>query len=281
MLFPFHDDHPTVRFPIATISLIAINVIVFVATLGLPPEKREMFYLDHGFVPLRVKQLTNANAPITVPMSPAIETRRVEVGGQVFIEQREQPRTYTIPAGSGAAFAAMFSSMFLHGGWMHLIGNMWFLWIFGNNVEDRLSPLLYIVFYFVGGLLALAAHWFVSSQADLLKPVIGASGAVSAVLGAYVVMYPRARVRSVLFLFIFITIVELPAYVVLGVWFLGQLFDGLGQLSVGVSGGVAFWAHIGGFAAGALLMPMVASLVRPPTPPDPPRVARSDPFFGA
>jgi membrane associated rhomboid family serine protease len=273
MLFPFHDDHPTARFPTATIALVAINVVVHVATLGLSDERREAFYIEYGFVPMRVEQLRDPNLAITVPMTP----RLVAINRQVAFEQ---PRTYTIAPGADRALVAMFTAMFLHGGWMHLVGNMWFLWLFGNNVEDRLGTPLYVVFYLIGGLLALAAHWFVATQDDLLKPVIGASGAVSAVLGGYAIMYPRAQVRSLLFLFYFITVVELPAWVVLGVWFLGQLFDAFGQLSLGVSGGVAFWAHSGGFAAGAALMPLAASLVPPPTPPQPPRIPRADPFYG-
>ncbi|MEX0586216.1 MAG: rhomboid family intramembrane serine protease [Pirellulales bacterium] len=278
MLFPFHDDHPTVRFPVVTVALIAINAVVFLATLGLPEEKREALYVEYGFVPDRVRQLTDPNLSITVPLEPEVSERRLIVGDKVFVQRVQQPRTYEIPPGPGRAALATITCMFLHGGFMHLIGNMWFLWLFGNNVEDRLGPGLYLVFYSVGGLLALVCHWWVLTPAEMLRPVIGASGAVSAVLGGYAVMYPRARVRSLLFLFYFVTIVELPALVVLGIWFLGQLFDGLSQRALGVGGGVAFWAHIGGFAAGALLMPIFAKLVPPPAPPYPPRVVKTEPW---
>lgn len=142
------------------------------------------------------------------------------------------------------------TSMFLHGGWFHLIGNMWFLWVFGNNVEDSMGHLRYLTFYVLCGLAAAAAQTFMNPSSSI--PMVGASGAISGVMGAYIVLYPRVRVHMLVILFIFITRVVVPAYLMLGYWFLLQLVGG--GLSSSSEGGVAFWAHAGGFIAGALLI---------------------------
>jgi membrane associated rhomboid family serine protease len=141
------------------------------------------------------------------------------------------------------------SSMFLHGGWFHLIGNMWFLWVFGNNVEDSMGHARYLFFYVVCGLAAAAAQTLVNPASAI--PMVGASGAISGVMGAYVVLYPKVRVHMLVILGIFITRIVVPAYLMLGYWFLLQLVGG--GLS-GEEGGVAFWAHAGGFVAGAVLI---------------------------
>jgi len=133
---------------------------------------------------------------------------------------------------------------------MHLIGNMWFLWIFGNNIEDRLGIIAYILLYMLGGLLATATHWLTDPSST--TPVIGASGAVAAILGAYAITWPWARIHTLVFLLFFVTIVDVPALIVLGVWFLGQVVAGM----QGMSQGVAIAAHIGGFVAGMLMMPV-------------------------
>jgi membrane associated rhomboid family serine protease len=162
---------------------------------------------------------------------------------QVFI------REYGIVPASLAWFG-LFSSMFLHGGWLHIIGNMWYLWIFGDNVEDRMGHGRYLVFYLLCGLVAGLAHAFVNP--DSFVPTIGASGAVAGVMGAYFVLYPRSRVLALIPLFIFIEIVEIPAVFFLGFWFVMQLFSGAGSIAhtTGSQGGVAFWAHVAGFLFG-------------------------------
>jgi membrane associated rhomboid family serine protease len=141
--------------------------------------------------------------------------------------------------------------MFLHGGWFHLIGNMWFLWLFGNNVEDSMGHVRYLVFYLLCGVAAAATQTAVSPAS--IVPMVGASGAISGVMGAYVVLYPRVRVHMLVVLFVFITRIVVPAYVMLGYWFLLQLLGG--SMAQG-EGGVAFWAHVGGFVAGAVLISM-------------------------
>jgi membrane associated rhomboid family serine protease len=147
----------------------------------------------------------------------------------------------------------VFTSMFLHGSWLHLLGNLLFLWIFGNAVEDRMGRVRFLLVYLVGGVAANAAQ-VVSDPASAI-PMIGASGAISAVLGAYLVLFPRARIQSLVFLVFFYQLIALPAVIVLGYWFLLQVVDGIGSLGAtsGVDGGIAVFAHIGGFVAGLLL----------------------------
>jgi rhomboid family protein len=169
------------------------------------------------------------------------------------------------PAGEAVT---VVTSMFLHGGWLHLGGNMLFLWIFGDNVEDRLGHGRYSLFYLLSGAAAAAAQFFIDPTSPV--PMVGASGAIAGVLGGYVLLYPRARVLVALPIFVFVQFFELPAWVVIGEWFVLQLFNGAFSLAPGASGGgVAFFAHIGGFIAGvALIKPMSpAGRARPPAPP--------------
>ncbi|MEX0867884.1 MAG: rhomboid family intramembrane serine protease [Pirellulales bacterium] len=247
MLIPFHDDNPTLRTSWVTISLAVTNVVVFVYMLTLPTLQRQEFYATWGFVPKRVAQAFDPNVEVEVPLA------AVAVNGR-----QQQVKKFTIPPNRPQFFATLITCMFLHGGWLHLAGNMLFLWVFGNNVEDRLGHGIFLLFYLVGGLLASACHWAIAANTPAaLLPTVGASGAVAAVLGAYAVTYPTARVKTFVFLFI-ITVIELPAMLVLGLWFLMQLLSGLNVLNnVDLDGGVAFWAHIGGFVAGLLLMPLL------------------------
>ena len=166
-----------------------------------------------------------------------------------------------LTAEPGEVYLTFLTTMFLHGGWGHLLMNMWMLWIFGNNIEDRLGHLMYIVFYLLGGVLATLVFW--ASDPEGFMPVIGASGAVAAVLGAYAVTFPTAKVRTFVFLIMF-TIIDLPALVVLGLWFALQLVSGLiGMWGVALEP-VAFWSHIGGFVAGMILMPLFTLGASPP-----------------
>ena len=153
---------------------------------------------------------------------------------------------------------SIFSSMFLHGGLWHLAGNMWSLWIFGDNVEDRLGHFRYLGFYVLCGVLAAVAHFW--SDPTSAVPTIGASGAIAGIMGAYFVLYPRSRVLTLIFLIFYIDIIEVPAVVFLGFWFLMQLVSGVGALAATTqaSGGIAFWAHVAGFAAGAALVKLLA-----------------------
>ncbi len=246
MFFPFNDDNPTRNPAVVTYALVAVNVLAFVWYSGLPELAQQEIAYRRGFVPARIAQLRHGkDIPVRIPVvvENALGQRRL-AEGEIRLE-----------ANRPAILLSLLTCMFLHGGWMHLIGNMWFLWIFGNNVEDRLGPLPFVGFYLFGGLAASLAHWGVDS--DSLVPVIGASGAVAAILGAYAITWPAARVRTLVFLVIFITIVDLPALLVLGVWFLGQVWEAQRQRAAGAVGGVAWWAHIGGFLTGLLLMPLL------------------------
>ncbi len=219
-MFPLHDDNPTRRAPVVTWALVIVTAAtwVLVQGAGLSPGRLEASVCAYGAIPVEI---------VGSPGS---------AGGPCRL--------------GGLGVEALVTSMFLHGGWFHLVGNLWFLWIFGNNVEDAMGRFRFVVFYLVTGIAAALAH--VASQPDSLLPMVGASGAISGVMGAYLVLFPRARVKTLLFLLIFITVVELPAFVYLGYWFLLQLVSS----GSGASAGVAFWAHIGGFAAGALLIPL-------------------------
>ncbi len=215
-MFPLRDENPSGRPPIVTRGLIVLNCALFVYELMLGPQLRG-FILEFGLVPARV---TNA----------------LEVG--------DVPWTQT--------FFPFLTSMFLHGGWMHLIGNMWYLWIFGDNVEDRLGHLGFLVFYLAAGVFAAAAHYMLGPGSRL--PTVGASGAIAGVLGAYALAYPGARVITLVPLFPFWQVMALPAVLVLGLWFVLQFFQGALALSFARTGGVAWWAHIGGFVFGLVAM---------------------------
>jgi membrane associated rhomboid family serine protease len=184
------------------------------------------------------------------------------------------PYQVTNQMGPGVA-RDLITSMFLHGGWMHLLSNMLYLWIFGNNIEDVLGPIRFTVFYLLCGILASLAQ--VYTGPNVQTPTIGASGAIAGVLGAYVVMFPNARVQSIVFLFYFIRFVEIPAVIVLGFWFVLQFFNGLASLSVPQTGGIAYFAHIGGFVAGLALI-LVFRINRRHGPPPPRRTVRRNIF---
>jgi membrane associated rhomboid family serine protease len=247
-VLPLRDANPTRHRPVLTLVLIALNVGAFVLwqpTLGGDENEVTTFAYCNAMIPWEVTHQTSLarGGPEAVR---AIDEARIFRSGsgsgvQAFLRQECPDKSW---------LASVFVAMFLHGGWLHLGGNMLFLWIFGNNVEDRLRPIGFLVFYLVGGLAASALQIAFDPQGVI--PTLGASGAVAAVLGAYLVLFPHARVLTAVFFF-FITVVELPAVLVLGMWFVFQLFAGVGEIGrTAVGGGVAYWAHVGGFAAGAL-----------------------------
>jgi membrane associated rhomboid family serine protease len=260
MLFPFRDNVPTRHTPVATFGLIAVNVAAFLWMVGLPKDKQEELLFRRGFIPARIGQLFHGRAiDVELPRG------KITTPEGVFLQVQE----VRLPPAPRQTAVSLLTYMFLHGGWLHLLGNMWFLWIFGNNVEDRLGPLLYLLLYLGGGLVALACQWVFAPNSTV--PMIGASGAVATILGAYAVTWPHARVETLVFLLFFVTIIELPAMLYLGLWFFWQVLSAalsLGPSDVGSQGGVAFWAHVGGFLAGLLLMPSLNDLLCPrPTRP--------------
>ncbi|MGA2616946.1 MAG: rhomboid family intramembrane serine protease [Thermoguttaceae bacterium] len=231
----------------ATIAIIMANAVVFLWSQGLPPGRQQEIGYRWGFVPARARQLVDPR-----PLVVTLETE--EAPGLLWAP----PPRLVLPPEPGQFALSLLTCMFLHAGWLHLIGNMWFLWIFGDNVEDRLGHVAYVLFYLTGGVVASFAHWL--AQPASTTPVIGASGAIAAVLGAYAVTWPWARVRTLLFLFVFVTIIELPALLVLGLWFLAQVV-GEAEFHQGVGQSVAWGAHIGGFITGLLLMPPLSALL--------------------
>lgn len=254
-MIPLKDDIPTRRFPILTVALIAINVAVFFgfqdARLSLSgAQVDQQRTVEYGLIPY---ELTNPGKRCGI-----VRDRVQTVHG---LATRERVACEGQPGVAGEAPApipvwmTLFTAMFMHGGILHLAGNMLFLWIFGNNVEDRLGRVKFIVFYLLTGVIASLAH--VAANPDSIFPTVGASGAIAGVLGAYLVMFPRARVTSVVpipVFFLFMLRVQLPAVVVLGLWFLSQFFIGSAQQLGGA--GVAWMAHVGGFLAGmALILP--------------------------
>lgn len=224
-LIPIHDENPTRSFSLLTVALIAVNVLVFFVEpnlgVGTAPRLVEFFY-RWGLVP---KEITSGS-PVTLPgcAGPCLPDKSV--------------------------YLSLITSMFLHGGPLHLIGNMLFLWIFGNNVEDTLGRVRYFLFYFIAGIAASIAH--VAANPDSVIPTVGASGAVSAALGAYIILFPRARVTTIVPAFLLLYTMRLPAVAVLGIWFVSQFFIGASQQLGGA--GVAWVAHVGGFLSGAVLI---------------------------
>ena len=217
-MFPLKDDIPSRHFPVVNLLLIIVNILCFVYQLSLGQDM-EGFIVAHGFVPVRF----------------AAE----QAGNGIFL----------------ASYGPIFSAMFLHAGLLHVFSNLWMLWIFGDNVEDRMGHGRYLLFYLLCGVGAAFAQFLANPQAQ--APMIGASGAIAGVLGAYFLLYPRARILTFIPIFVLFYLVEIPAYFFIGFWFLMQFLQGaVQQVAVGrlVEGGVAWWAHVGGFVAGVLLL---------------------------
>ncbi|MBN1908934.1 MAG: rhomboid family intramembrane serine protease [Pirellulales bacterium] len=259
MFLPFDDDNPTRRVPIVTYTIIAVNVVIFFWISRLTHGQREWVTLHRGFVPARVSQLFNPR-PIAIPRQVLVQHPffgRAILQGQVVM-----------PPDRGEILLSFLTSQFLHGSWLHVIMNMWYLALFGKNVEDRLGRGVFLLFYLVGGVLAAACHWAI--EPNSITPVIGASGAVAAVLGGYAIAWPWARVHTLIFLIVFITIIDVPALVLLGIWFLMQLMEAHGQLNLHLAGGVAWWAHVGGFLAGMAMMPLLSWMLHAEGPPSNP-----------
>ena len=231
-MIPYRDENETQRTPYITVLFIVLNVLAWLLVQrGGQEYALAESVCNLGLIP---GELTG-----TLPPGTPLEMGR----GLVC---RTDP---------GHQVINLFTSMFLHGSWMHLIGNMWFFWLFGNNVEDSMGHIRFVVFYLIGGLAAAFAQ--VALNPDSNIPMVGASGAISAIMGAYLVLYPRVRVFAILPLGFFITSVALPAWVMLIYWMVLQFFGGLQSLG-GAGGGVAFWAHMGGFVVGVVLIKLFA-----------------------
>jgi membrane associated rhomboid family serine protease len=222
-VLPLRDDNPITITPYVTYVLVAANILVFLFEISLPSDQLEQFFRTWALVP---QELTAS------------------------FEGR----------GPSGEWITLFTSQFLHGGFLHVAGNMLFLWIFGNNIEDRLGHVKYLIFYLGCGVLAALTQWFFSSGSSI--PSLGASGAIAGVMGAYILKFPQARILTLVFLGFFVTTFRIPAFFFLGFWFVQQALYGIASLDVPTnigmgSGGVAYWAHAGGFVFGAILGPLL------------------------
>ena len=231
-MIPLRDTIPSRQVPLVTWALIFVNVLVFLFELTLSQEELEAFIHLFGIVPARYSHPDWAMA-VGFPID---------------------------------SYWPFVTSMFLHGGFMHVIGNMWSLWIFGDNVEERMGRSRFLIFYLLTGLIAGLTHYY--TNIDSTIPTVGASGAIAGVLGAYLILFPKQRVTTLIPIFVFITIREIPAFFLLGFWFVLQLFTGAAVMGAHMNdvGGVAYFAHIGGFVAGMVLVILMGGQRPPPRP---------------
>jgi membrane associated rhomboid family serine protease len=254
-MFPIKDNIPTDRFPVVTVALIIANFIVYLLTIRhggsliSGPDTHEV--LRYGAIP---RALTHSGvhcaqvAPVDNPQAAEVLCNSRVLAANGIPAENPLPPWQTV-----------FTSMFMHGSILHILGNTLFLWIFGNNVEDSMGPLRFIIFYLLGGIAALALQVVIDPNST--APTVGASGAIAAVLGGYILLYPHARVLTLVFIILFFTVIELPALVMLGIWFVEQALFGALNLThpTGGGGGVAYFAHIGGFGFGLAAIRLFAT----------------------
>jgi len=261
VLIPIRDENPTARTAWVTLAIIAINVVVFLAwqpTLHAGPNgvNQQVFFFCHAEIPWEVTNQTNlARGGAAARAAINQELPGQGAGLQQFLQRHCPDKSW---------WQSIFVAMFLHESWLHIGGNMLFLWVFGNNVEDKIGRLWYIVFYFVSGIVASAAQ--ILTGVNSVIPSLGASGAIAGVLGAYLVMFPRRRVLSLVPIIFVFSLISLPAVVVLGFWFVLQFFSGATSLAQHVNGGVAYFAHIGGFVTGVIAALLFFPKERRPRP---------------
>lgn len=214
-MFPIRDDNPQLHKPVATYAIIGLNAAAWLLLQGMGAgDQLNMSVCQYGLIPADLFSATASNGPC---------------------------RDY------GLGWPALLSSMFMHGSWMHILGNMWFMWIFGGNVEDSMGPVRFTLFYLFSGLLAATAQILAGPASTI--PMVGASGAIGGVMGAYIMLFPKVKVHMLVFFMVF----RVPAVAMLGYWIVVQLIGGVSSIGA-TGGGVAFWAHVGGFAAGAALV---------------------------
>jgi membrane associated rhomboid family serine protease len=251
-MFPLKDNIPLARVPVVTIVLVAINVVVYLLEIrhggSFWNGPSERVAVRWGAIPY---ELTHPGKHC------ALVTQITAQGPVSGVACQGEAGVHGTPEAQPATWITAFSSMFLHASFLHIFGNMLFLAIFGPTLEDRLGRLGFIAFYIAGGLVALGAQTAIDPASS--TPTLGASGAIAAVLGGYILLWPRARILTLVFIIFFVTIIEVPALVLLGIWFATQLWFGISGLSGSVGGeGVAYFAHIGGFAFGLLVIRLLA-----------------------
>jgi membrane associated rhomboid family serine protease len=267
-MFPIKDNIPTDRFPFVTLALLVANVVVYLlaishgGSLWSGPDTHEI--LKYGAIPYSLTHSGAHCAEFGQRTATGFESVGIFCNGQAL---PDGTIAHVSAVGTIPAWETVFTAMFMHASILHIAGNMLFLWIFGNNVEDSMGPVKYTGFYLLGGVVALGLQ--VAIDPSSTAPTVGASGAIAAVLGGYIVLYPRARVLTVVFIILFFTVIELPALWMLGIWFVEQALFSAFDLTnpTGSGGGVAYFAHIGGFVFGLLTIRLLATKRKrvPPT----------------
>ncbi len=267
-MLPLKDNNPTSRFPIVVVALIVVNVLVFIWQLNFPTNDRlkqagfgsiDQSSLEYGAIPYRITHPSTGDCAIGAVDQ--VSTQQFQAGvvcpgtkdyAEAVARSRANPQDDLGPfkIDQKPWYLTLLTSMFMHGGILHIAGNMLFLWVFGNNIEDRLGRVKFLLFYLLAGLIAVYTQALIDPGST--APTIGASGAIAGVLGAYALLFPRARVLTLIFIIFFVTLVEIPALILLAIWFILQFVPALGQVAVGSGGdqGVAYFAHVGGFAFG-------------------------------
>jgi membrane associated rhomboid family serine protease len=276
-VLPLKDNNPTERFPVVTVALIVACVAVFIWQLNFPTDQRldqagfgsiDQSSLEYGAIPYRISHADSRDCAVgAVGTSQGQFEAGVVCPGTKDYDKavaigRGNPQAQPIPINEAAWWVTLFTSMFMHGGFLHIAGNMLFLWVFGNNIEDRLGRVKFLIFYLLAGLIAVYTQALIDTSST--APTIGASGAIAGVLGAYAVLYPRARVLTLIFIIFFVTLVEIPALILLAIWFILQFLPALGQVAVESGGGqgVAYFAHVGGFLFGLAVAGVLLSTTR-------------------
>jgi membrane associated rhomboid family serine protease len=279
-VIPLKDNIPTERFAVVTVALIVINVL-FMAwqwTFPTDPELNQIGLgeidqssLEYGAIPYRIthpsEQEDCSIGAVDNENTPGVVCPGTEEYVQAEERGQANPGVALIPIEQAAWFITLFTSMFMHGGILHIAGNMLFLWVFGNNIEDSLGRLKFLLFYLAAGLVAVYSQAALDPSSTV--PTIGASGAVAGVLGAYALLHPKGRVLTLIFIIFFVTLVEVPALVLLAIWFVLQFIPALGQVAAPEAGGgegIAYFAHVGGFLFGLATIKLLANKRRDPDP---------------
>jgi membrane associated rhomboid family serine protease len=279
-VIPLKDNIPTSRFPVITVALIAINVAFMVWQWAYPTDPQlnqiglgevDQSSLEYGAIPYRITHPSETEDCSIGAVDDANTPGVVCPGTEEYVEASERgeanPGVALIPLEQAAWFITLFTSMFMHGGILHIAGNMLFLWVFGNNIEDSLGRVKFLAFYLAAGLAAVYAQAALDPSSTV--PTIGASGAVAGVLGAYALLHPKARVLTLIFIIFFVTLVEIPALILLAIWFVLQFVPALGQVAAPEPGGgegIAYFAHVGGFLFGLATIKLLAGRRKDPEP---------------